>query len=131
MVIARFVNWPDTLAELGFPLPWKPEHFLAVLNAPKARASPASVPPTTSATAAASIPKPEYLAQQVFAPLWSRREKLRWREDDCLQSFYGRLKEMNGLRSFMAAQVVADSKYVPSLLRRPRLANVRRSWSWI
>ena len=37
MVIARFVNLPDTLAALGYPVPWDPEHvfyvwFDALLN---------------------------------------------------------------------------------------------------
>ena len=27
MAIARFVNWPDTLAELGYPVPWNPRRF--------------------------------------------------------------------------------------------------------
>jgi hypothetical protein len=31
--VARFINWPDTLAEIGYPVPWNlnREHFLAVM----------------------------------------------------------------------------------------------------
>jgi alpha-glutamyl/putrescinyl thymine pyrophosphorylase clade 1 len=36
-VIARFVNWPDTLDELGFPVPWDPQHFLDVMAARERR----------------------------------------------------------------------------------------------
>ena len=56
--------------------------------------------------------------EKVFAPLWGplTRKRLRPRDDDSLQSFYGRLKEMDGLGSFMAAQIVADMKYVAPLL---------------
>ena len=54
--------------------------------------------------------KPEHLLQRVFAPLWGplARKRLRPRDDDCLHSFYGRLKAMPGFASFMAGQVVAD-----------------------
>jgi hypothetical protein len=31
MVVAVFVNWPPTLAEIGYPVPWKPDHFRAVM----------------------------------------------------------------------------------------------------
>lgn len=33
LAVARFVNWPDTLAEIGYPVPWNPEHFLTVMAA--------------------------------------------------------------------------------------------------
>jgi hypothetical protein len=36
-VVARFVNWPDTLAELGWPLPWISEDFKARLGARQQR----------------------------------------------------------------------------------------------
>ena len=37
IVVARFVNLPGTLADLGYPVPWDPQHFRAVLNARKER----------------------------------------------------------------------------------------------
>ena len=33
MTVARFVNWPDTLEALGYPVPWDREHFVSVLLA--------------------------------------------------------------------------------------------------
>lgn len=32
MVVAAFVNWPPTLADIGYPVPWKPDHFRAVMK---------------------------------------------------------------------------------------------------
>ena len=63
------------------------------------------------------ISKPEYLVTEVFAPLWGplTRKRLRPRDDDSLHSLYGRLKDMPGFESFMAAQVVADVKYIEPL----------------
>ncbi len=36
LVARRAVNWPDTLAELGYPVPWNPEHFRAVIRSRQA-----------------------------------------------------------------------------------------------
>jgi hypothetical protein len=116
MVVARFVNWPDTLAELGYPVPWESERFAAVLNARKSRGETCFSPAYNISNGGSTTPKAEHLAQTVFAPLWSRRKQLRPREDDSLLGYCGRLKDMPGFASFMAAQVVADMKYVPPLL---------------
>ena len=40
MVMARLINRPDTLAEVGFPTSWEPERVLAVLRARQARGEP-------------------------------------------------------------------------------------------
>jgi hypothetical protein len=115
MVVARFVNWSDTLAELGYPVPWEPEHFLAVMHARKERGEVCFGPAYNISNFGSATPKAEQLVQKVFTPLWQplTRKRLRPRgDDDSLHSFYGRLREMNGMGSFMAAQVVADMKYV-------------------
>lgn len=36
LVARRAVNWPDTLAELGYPVPWNSEHFKAVIRSRQA-----------------------------------------------------------------------------------------------
>ena len=36
MAVARFVNLPDALAKLGYPIPWDREHFIAVMQRRKA-----------------------------------------------------------------------------------------------
>ena len=118
MVVARFANWPDTLAELGYPVPWEPERFLSVMNARKARGEVCFGAAYNISNGGSTTPKAEHLVEKVFVPLWREpltRKKLRPRDDDSLLSFYGRLKQMPGLASFMAAQVVADLKYVASL----------------
>ena len=117
MTIARFVNWPDTLAELGFPVPWDPEHFLAVMHARKARRETCFGPAYNISNGGSNAPKAEHLVQKVFTPLWGplTRKRLRPRDDDPLWSFYGQLKEMDGMGSFMAGQIAADMKYVPPL----------------
>jgi hypothetical protein len=117
MAIARFVNWPDALQELGYPVPWDPEHFLTVMHARKARPATCFGPAYNISNGGSKAPKAEHLVERVFIPLWGSltRKRLRPTADDSLHSFYGRLKQMPGMGSFMAAQVVADMKYVPPL----------------
>jgi alpha-glutamyl/putrescinyl thymine pyrophosphorylase clade 1 len=117
MVVARFVNWPDTLAALGYPVPWEPEHFLKVMNARKARGEVCFGPAYNISNGGKITAKPEHLVQQVFAPLWGSltRKRLRPRDDDTLHGLYGRLKAMPGFASFMAGHAVADMMFVPPL----------------
>src|SRR5262249_18779976 len=61
-----------------------------------------------------SVPKVVHVAG-VLDKLWARRKQLRPRKDDTLLGFYARLRDMDGFGSFMAAQVVADVKYVEPL----------------
>jgi hypothetical protein len=115
MVIARFVNWPDTLAELGYPVPWDPEHFLVVMNARKGHGEVSFGAAYTISNLGSTAPKAVHLVQEVFAPLWRDREKLQPRYGDSLASFSSRLLSYRGMGGFMAAQVIADLKYVEPL----------------
>jgi hypothetical protein len=121
MSVARFVNWPDTLAALGYPVPWNPEHFLKVLNGRKERDEVCFGAAYNISNGGKKTAKAEHLVEQVFAPLWGpfTRKRLRPRDDDTLHSFYGRLKAMPGFASFMAGQVVADMMYVAPLKHAP------------
>jgi hypothetical protein len=117
MAVARFVNWWPTLAELGYPVPWEPDRFVAVMEARKERRQTCFGAAYNIGNGGKKIPKPQYLAEHVLAPLWASltRRRLRPRDDDSLHSYYGRLKTMRGFDSFMAGQVVADLKYVAPL----------------
>jgi alpha-glutamyl/putrescinyl thymine pyrophosphorylase clade 1 len=115
MAVARFVNLPDTMAELGYPVPWDPERFLRVMADRKDRGELCYGPAYKIGTGGKAMEKPAYQVQYVFAPLWARRERLRPRADDSLLGWHARLKQHEGLSDFMAAQVVADMKYVAPL----------------
>jgi hypothetical protein len=51
-----------------------------------------------------------------FNPLWNQREVLRPQPGDTLNSYHMTLGQLYGMGSFMAAQVVADLKYVEPLM---------------
>lgn len=118
MVVARFVNEPDGLAQIGWPVPWDPEHFLAVMADRKARGAKCYREDAymLRADARLSRPKPEYQVADIFNPVWRARKDLRPRTGETLASFHKRLGARHGFGGgFMTAQIVADLKYVEPL----------------
>jgi hypothetical protein len=120
MVVARFVNWPDTLAQIGYPVPWRPDHFLQVMAARKAgRQTCYNIAYTIHADNRRDqkyLDVPSYQVAEVFDPLWRARERLRPKEGDTLARWFARLSECHGLGGgFMPAQIIADMKQVEPL----------------
>lgn len=109
MAVARLINWPDTLQHLR-PLPWNPDHFRKVMDTRMAAGVQSFGPAYIVSTNGKSMPKPLYLADYVLQPLWEARAQARPHAGDTLASFHERLTGFQGLGSFMAAQVVADTK---------------------
>lgn len=109
MVVARLVNQPSTLNRLQ-PVPWVPREFIRVLNAQASLGVVVFNSAYIVSTNGRAMSKPQYLADHVLTPMWERREALRPTQDDTLGSYHARLMEMQGMGSFMAAQVVADLK---------------------
>ena len=125
MAVARCVNWPDSLAEIGYPTEWQPERFVAALED---RATRRKADKKTKvfgdayniSNGGSSEPKALHIAG-VLTSLWDRRARVRPKSGDSLLEFYGRLKQCDGFggSGFMAAQVIADAKYV-GLLKTAR-----------
>jgi alpha-glutamyl/putrescinyl thymine pyrophosphorylase clade 1 len=118
MCVARFVNLPGTLAEIGFPVPWNREHFIAVMAARAARGDklygPAYMIHADNKNKGRCTA--EYQAAEVFNPLWRAHEFLRPTHGETLARYHSRLGEIRGIGGgFMAGQVIADLKYVAPL----------------
>lgn len=125
MVIARFVNWPDTLAELGYPVPWRPEHFLSVMAGRKARGEKCYGNAYMIRADRQHTDKATYQVEQVFDPLWRARNRPRPKQGDCLAEYFGTLTQFHGMGGgFMPAQIVADLKYVAPL------TDANDWWDW-
>lgn len=122
MAVARLNNWPDTLQEVGYPIPWNPQKFRRVLDGRKKRGVKVFTGAYIIATGGMAS-KSEYVAS-VLTNLWSKRKELRPRKSDRLEDFYQRILAQDGLGTFMAAQIVADTKYTS------RLTNCSDWWSW-
>jgi hypothetical protein len=119
MTVARFVGWPETLAELGYPVPWHPMKFLRVVNRRKGLGlkvwTGAYMIRAESLRGVPGRAKELYQAQVVFTPLWQKREMLRPKAGDTLNSYHMLLGQFHGFGSFLAGQVVADLKHVEPL----------------
>lgn len=113
MVVARFFNLPSSLNDLGYPVPWNPEHCREVMLDRAARGlknyNAAYMIRSTSGS------KTEHLIKDVFTPLWQSRELLRPKRGDTLTSYHFVLGQFYGLGSFLTGQVIADIKHVEPL----------------
>jgi hypothetical protein len=135
MDVARLVNRAETLAELGFPIPWDPAHFVRVLEGRQRRGEKVF-------TGAYMIhadrhfqgSKAAYLAAEVLTPLWEDRStlrralggtnKARHYRTVTLAEAHRALTAYRDMGGFIAAQVLADLKYVEPLLNAPDW------WTW-
>jgi len=129
MVIARLINWPDTLSELITTSAWPrgddfdPQELGTVLNLRKERGDKVY-------TGAYMIPAPAergadkqtWLAETVIGDLWRRRDRFhsylhgRAAEHATLQGVHELLMRTQGLGEFLAYQAVVDMRFT-SLLK--------------
>jgi hypothetical protein len=136
MVVARLVNWPDTLNGLSAAVmdgggadrkvKWSHREFVKEMHARKNNGLKAFSGAYIVSTNGRTMDKAEYLAEHVLSPLWEARKKFAPSEifkDDQptivgqLGELFFRLNEFNGMGSFMAAQVVADVKFTAPYLK--------------
>lgn len=123
LTVARFTNLPSTMEALGYPVPWKPGHFVKTLR----RLMDAGQQVFTGAYMISNFhetgPKEQVLANSVLTPLWKNRERitdiicnrtLGTVPPPTLRDAHLALKDNYGLRGtgFIAGQVIADLKYV-------------------
>ncbi|MEY9401743.1 hypothetical protein ABIF66_002944 [Bradyrhizobium japonicum] len=115
MALARFINWPDTLDELGYPTEWDREHFKKVLSSRMQRSEQVFGPAYVIPNGGSSKPKIDYLAENILNRLWRARHHMALKHGVTLAAYCARLMDFDGVGSFMAAQVLADLKYVEPL----------------
>jgi len=115
MVVARLVNEPATLAEMGFPLVsgskhWNREAFEQTIVCRRAAGLRAYNPAYMLTTCNKTISKVQHHVQMLDS-LWAARETLRPRRPETLLNYHRVLSEWYGLGSFLTGQVIADLKY--------------------
>jgi hypothetical protein len=126
MVVARLVNWHDSLEELGYPVPWDAERFVGVLDDRRRRGEKVFTGAyMIHADRHFSGTKAAYLASEVLTPMWRDREKLRRIAHGTLAAACNVLTQYRDMGGFMAGQVIADLKYVEPL----RSASDWHSWA--
>lgn len=115
MVIARLLNWPETLEELGYTEKWNPASFSDLLNDRASHRGKVFSGAYIVSTNGVNMGKPEYLAEHVLTPLWNARSGISPQLGETLAQWHAGLMRFNGMGSFLTAQVVADMKYVEPL----------------
>lgn len=124
MTVARVVNWSPTLEEMRLPIPFDRGDFVRVINRRMALGQQVWTGAYMITTHGNAMPKQQYYADRVLKPIWDARKHLCPKEGDTLESFHRRLAAQEGIGSFLAAQVVADTKH------HGHLKNARDWWGW-
>lgn len=110
ILIARLLNLPSTLQELGYMSQWDRKQFTRVLLRRKAAGQANYNGAYMITTHKHKMDKTEYYAWRL-GDIYEDRENIRPRSLDTLQHFYDRLISHDGFSSFMVSQVIADIKY--------------------
>jgi hypothetical protein len=122
LAIARLINRPATLAEIGFPLPWSDEIGDRLIARYK-RGEPCFYQQAYKTVAVAQAygggGMAHSFAKVVFPALWAARDSLRPQPGDTCQAVCDRLTALPGWGLFLAGQVIADLKYVEPLKSAP------------
>ena len=114
LVVARLFNLPNSLDVVASAvLPFKPEKMRVALKALRADGQNIFNAAYIVSTAGAKMGKVDYVLDRILAPAWEENRLLsnyiaNAGELACVHDI---LMTLNGLASFMAAQVVADLKY--------------------
>lgn len=116
MAVARWVNWPDTLEAIGFPVPWDPMKFVRAMAKRKALGHKVWTGAYMIGTQGNAKDKPLFIAEDVLSPLWRRREELRPKPGMTLEEFARPIINTKNQGTFMVGQIVADIKHVEPLL---------------
>lgn len=117
MTVARFLNVPEALQEMGFPMPWgsRRDRVLRILKARKQRGE--IVFSGAYMVRSDPCPKIDYVGS-VLDRLWKDRERIAeviYRVPCYLQDLHETLVPYYGMGTFMSGQVIADLKYVKPL----------------
>lgn len=123
MAVARWVNWPDTLGAIGFPLPWDPQRFIDVLHARRGIGEKVWTGAYMIGTQGNAKDKASFIAENVLQPLWNRREELRPQRGMSLEQFARPIINTKNQGTFMVGQIVADIKYAGVLQGAPDWAH--------
>lgn len=126
IILARFLNWPQTLNYIGFRHEHDPEKLQSdILEAGEQQGKIWGGAYIVS-TNGISMPKVAYLTDRLMEGVHKRIVLDEWRYVD-LTDTHRTLMKIDGLGSFMAAQVVADLKNT----KEHPLAAARDWWTFV
>jgi len=113
MVLARMVNYIPSLYEINFPVVWIPKDIIQKMKAIAGRGDKLWSSAYLITTCGKRMGKEEYVVDHVCTAVIPLQERI-LAARTCEEAF-NLLRSVDGLGSFLAAQVVADLKNVPTL----------------
>lgn len=123
MVVARLFNKPETLEAMDYPVPWQSKSVMKYLQHCRDAGFTTFNGAYIVSTNGIAMDKIEYVCKRVLDPLWKERKALTLKvgtfKGTTLAAAHADLMAFQGLGSFMAAQVIADLKYVEPLQSAP------------
>ena len=111
LVARRCINFPATLAAIGYPIPWNPNRFLEAIERRKESGKLFISNAYKVILSGQAGNLAEVQVKMLLNPAWRAREELRPRREDTLTAFHMRLARTPYVGNFHAAQVIADAKY--------------------
>lgn len=115
MVVARLLNNPPTLEFVGYPHDYENPKWVVRLRQWEQEGNRVFNPAYIVSTNGVAMNKIDYLLGHVLRPLWNSKLRIRPERGDTLEMMHKELMRYIGMGSFLAAQVVADLKFVEPL----------------
>lgn len=126
MTVARFLNFPEALEAIGYPVPWQGRTRQRVIRILKKRKEQ-GLQNFCGVYMVRSDPgcKIDYVVS-VWDAMWRQKYRMLHsiEHEHTLQGLHDVLVPFRGMGSFMSAQVIADLKYAPGLRTAPDW------WTW-
>jgi len=111
MAMARQINWPDTLQELGFPEHWNPERLKAIMQGRLDRGEKVYTG-AYMLTGTLGGTKVEQTIDKILSPLYHRHPSMiTWSLQDTWKGYL----QHAGFSGFMAYEVVTDLRHTKYL----------------
>ena len=114
MAVARQINWPDTLEEIGFPEEWRPQHVKNIMQDRMARKEKVYTG-AYMLTGTLGGTKIEQTVDKILTPLYANMPSNYDSLEECWKSFL----PYAGFSDFMAYEVVTDIRHTKWLKNAP------------
>jgi hypothetical protein len=124
LVLARLLNLPETLADLGFPDIWSDEYIRNKIKARRALGAKILNAAYLITTCGVQMDKVDYIVD--IASTVQDHTTRYLPGEHSLECYFGYFRQFKGLGSFLSAQIVADIKNIP---HHP-LEKAADWWSW-
>ena len=120
MAVARQINWPDTLQEIGFPEHWNPDRVKAIMQGRMDRGEKVYTG-AYMLTGTLGGTKVEQTIDKILTPLYENQPEI---HPDSLQKTWSEYLPYAGFSGFMAYEVVTDLRHTKYL------GNARDIYTW-